>query len=248
MKMKKIFAGVVAAALAVSTMAFAAFAENVGDTEDTAEPVELTLKNAGKMVDDHGIRVNLSNPYVGEEDVYVVITPDEFAGTQTVSVKFKVENFDVYGKPFNAWLIFANNAPDDQADKNLYYWGADSTLGVKQTPIEITGNGEYVVTLTTDVPIEVFANFFLAVQTDIEPDKDDANFEKVPTISLVQVAKDAALVAAPIVDEPTKEPTPSSPGEPTDKVPDTGVTLAIVPAALAAAALAAAGIATKKRK
>ncbi|MCH5325250.1 MAG: hypothetical protein J1E39_08540 [Eubacterium sp.] len=244
MSLKKVFAGVAAAAVAASAMTFAAFAE-VGETEVVAEPVLVELANGGVMVNDGGVRVNLVHPWGGEEnwDAFHIVDAADFAGTQAISVKFSVTGVT---DPFNAWLIFATNTDDDAS--NIYYWGADNANGVTQTPVLVEADGEYVITIYTDVPVEITDNFFFALQTDITPDADDEALENVPQISIVAVARDAALtVDADVVPGESSgnvdEPTPENP----DNV-DTGVALTVVPAALAAAALVAAGVATKKRK
>ncbi|MCH5324199.1 MAG: leucine-rich repeat protein [Eubacterium sp.] len=160
------------------------------------ETTEVPLDNAGMTVDDGGLRVNIVHPWASSDDwdTFNIIDSVKFEGTQTISFKFTVEGYEEYGKPFNAWLIFATNTWDDES--NLYYWGAGDSFGVHQTPVAIRGNGEYVITLTTDRPIVVEDNFFIALQTDIIPDYDEKyELINIPQLSLAQAARDGALIA-----------------------------------------------------
>lgn len=198
-----------------------------GDSELPSEVKEIEIK-PGKMFNDGGWRVNLVHPWAAEEDKEAanIVDAQAFAGTTQISVVFKATNVT---EPFTAWLAFATND-----DTGLAYWGDGNAAnsGVTQVPVKVDKDGYYTVTLTTDVPVTVGDNFFLALQTD------NKNEENAPVIELVKVGAAEAVAVDPIVPGASSEE-PQNPG--------TGVTLVVVPAALAAAALATSGIVLKKR-
>ncbi|MCH5325249.1 MAG: hypothetical protein J1E39_08535 [Eubacterium sp.] len=231
--------------------------DTIGGSENVAEPVIIDLANGGTMVNDGGVRINLVHPWAPEDlwDAFHIVNAADFEGTQVISVKFQVTGVTA---PFDAWLAVSTNNWDGEND--MAYWGPDSADNVKTTsaPLTITEDGVYVLTVYFDQPIVVAENFFFALQTNIVPDEDDEDLENVPQITILQVAKDAALTVD-AEEDPTEEPTPGESSgnvedptdDPTPENPDnvdTGVALTVVPAALAAAALAVAGVATKKRK
>ncbi len=216
-----------------------------GDSEEPAEPVEpadVTISNAGKTVIDSGlVRTNIINAWAGDDDC-VIAEKAAFAGANKISVQFTVTDFTT---PFTAWIAMADTSWECQ------YWGADNdgNSGTTCTPVEVTGNGTYVVTIELDKVIDGME--FIAICTDLEAAEGDA----IPTIAIDQVRINEEITVEPNVDpekpEPgtsDEKPEPVEPGKSSgDPNPNAGVTVAVVPVALATAALATTGIVLKKR-
>lgn len=217
-----------------------------GKTEDPAEPVapaDVTIANSGKTVIDSGlVRTNIINTFVSDEALKIA-DKAAFAGANKISVKFTVTNFTA---PFKAWISMADSKWECQ------FWGEGDkgNANAKCTPVEVTGNGTYVVTIDLDKVIDGME--FIAVCTDLKAAEGDA----IPTIAIDQVRINEEITVTPgdnsgNVDpvDPGKSDEPVEPGkcsgEPVS--PDTGVAVAVIPAALAAAAVATAGIVLKKR-
>ena len=161
-------------------------------------------------------------------------------------MKFTVTNFTT---PFKAWIAMADSKWECQ------FQGEGNTVNAnaKCTPVEVTGNGTYVVTIDLDKVIDGVA--FIAVCTDLKAAEDDA----IPTIAIDQVRINEEITLKPGESDPAKpgESDPVKPGE-SDPVkpgdcsgepvnPPTGAAVAVIPAALAAAAVATTGIILKKR-
>ncbi len=205
-------------------------APEVGESEEVPEGTPIELANPGVTVIDAGlVRTNIINPW-GDETT-VIAESDAFAGAKTFEVKFTVSNFT---EAFDAWVSFADKSWANQ------FWGAGNegnTEGADSTVVNVTGDGEYTITVT--VPAYIDAMEFIAVCTNLEAAEGDA----LPTIAV-----DSIMVTATNEKPADEEPTEPVPGESSGEtnVP-TGVALAVVPAALAAAALATSGIVLKKR-
>ena len=212
---------------------------NPGETEAPAEPVapaDVTIANSGKTVIDSGlVRTNIINTFVSDEALKIA-DKAAFAGANKISVKFTVTNFTT---PFKAWISMADSKWECQ------FWGEGDkgNANAKCTPVEVTGNGTYVVTIDLDKVIDGME--FIAVCTDLKATEDDA----IPTIAIDQVRINEEITVKP---GETTEPGESDPvkpgdcsGEPVN--PPTGAAVAVIPAALAAAAVATTGIVLKKR-
>lgn len=213
-----------------------------GETEAPAEPAapaDVTIANSGKTVIDSGlVRTNIINAWTGD-DATVIADKAAFAGANKISVKFTVTDFTT---PFKAWISMADSKWECQ------FWGEGNTgnANAKCTPVEVTGNGTYVVTIDLDKVIDGME--FIAVCTDLKAAEGDA----IPTIAIDQVKINEEITVVPgETTEPT-EPGKSDPvnpgdcsGEPVN--PPTGAAVAVIPAALAAAAVATTGIVLKKR-
>ena len=212
-----------------------------GKTEDPAEPVapaDVKIANSGRTVVDSGlVRTNIINEWTGN-DADVIADKAAFAGANKISVKFTVTNFTT---PFKAWIAMADSKWECQ------FQGEGNTVNAnaKCTPVEVTGNGTYVVTIDLDKVIDGVA--FIAVCTDLKAAEDDA----IPTIAIDQVRINEEITLKPGESDPAKpgESDPVKPGdcsgEPVN--PPTGAAVAVIPAALAAAAVATTGIILKKR-
>ena len=213
-----------------------------GETEDPAEPVapaDVTIANSGRTVVDSGlVRTNIINEWTGN-DADVIADKAAFAGANKISVKFTVTNFTT---PFKAWIAMADSKWECQFQGE----GNEVNANAKCTPVEVTGNGTYVVTIDLDKVIDGVA--FIAVCTDLKAAEDDA----IPTIAIDQIKINEEITVKPgETTEPT-EPGKSDPvkpgdcsGEPVN--PPTGAAVAVIPAALAAVAVATTGIVLKKR-
>ena len=226
---------------------------NPGETEAPAEPVapaDVTIANSGKTVIDSGlVRTNIINTFVSDEALKIA-DKAAFAGANKISVKFTVTNFTT---PFKAWISMADSKWECQ------FWGEGDkgNANAKCTPVEVTGNGTYVVTIDLDKVIDGME--FIAVCTDLKATEDDA----IPTIAIDQVRINEEITVKPGETTEPGESDPVKPGETTepgesDPVkpgdcsgepvnPPTGAAVAVIPAALAAAAVATTGIVLKKR-
>lgn len=213
-----------------------------GETEVPAEPVapaDVTIANSGRTVVDSGlVRTNIINEWTGN-DADVIADKAAFAGANKISVKFTVTNFTT---PFKAWIAMADSKWECQFQGE----GNEVNANAKCTPVEVTGNGTYVVTIDLDKVIDGVA--FIAVCTDLKAAEDDA----IPTIAIDQIKINEEITVKPgETTEPT-EPGKSDPvkpgdcsGEPVN--PPTGAAVAVIPAALAAVAVATTGIVLMKR-
>ena len=217
-----------------------------GETEDPAEPAapfDVAISNSGKtVIDSNLVRTNIINAWAGD-DACVIANSADFAGANKISVKFTVTNFTT---PFTAWISMADKSWEGQ------FWGADNSgnKGASCTPVEVNGNGTYVVTIDLDKIVEGVE--FIAVCTDLEAAEGDA----IPTIAIDQVRINEEITVTPGDSDPTVDPVdpgtsdePVEPGQSSGEPvsPDTGVAVAVIPAALAAAAVATTGIVLKKR-
>ena len=213
-----------------------------GKTEDPAEPVapaDVKIANSGRTVVDSGlVRTNIINEWTGN-DADVIADKAAFAGANKISVKFTVTNFTT---PFKAWIAMADSKWECQFQGE----GDKRNANAKCTPVEVTGNGTYVVTIDLDKVIDGVA--FISVCTDLKATDGDA----IPTIAIDQIKINEEITVKPGEPaDPTKpgESDPVKPGdcsgEPVN--PPTGAAVAVIPAALAAAAVATTGIVLKKR-
>ena len=213
-----------------------------GKTEDPAEPVapaDVKIANSGRTVIDSGlVRTNIINEWTGN-DADVIADKAAFAGANKISVKFTVTNFTT---PFKAWIAMADSKWECQFQGE----GDKRNANAKCTPVEVTGNGTYVVTIDLDKVIDGVA--FISVCTDLKAADGDA----IPTIAIDQIKINEEITVKPGEPaDPTKpgESDPVKPGdcsgEPVN--PPTGAAVAVIPAALAAAAVATTGIVLKKR-
>ena len=228
-----------------------------GKTEDPAEPVapaDVKIANSGRTVIDSGlVRTNIINEWTGN-DADVIADKAAFAGANKISVKFTVTNFTT---PFKAWIAMADSKWECQFQGE----GDKRNANAKCTPVEVTGNGTYVVTIDLDKVIDGVA--FISVCTDLKAADGDA----IPTIAIDQIKINEEITVKPGESDPTKpgESDPTKPGE-SDPVkpgesdpvkpgdcsgepvnPPTGAAVAVIPAVLAAAAVATTGIVLKKR-
>ena len=230
-----------------------------GKTEDPAEPVapaDVKIANSGRTVIDSGlVRTNIINEWTGN-DADVIADKAAFAGANKISVKFTVTNFTT---PFKAWIAMADSKWECQFQGE----GDKRNANAKCTPVEVTGNGTYVVTIDLDKVIDGVA--FISVCTDLKAADGDA----IPTIAIDQIKINEEITVKP--GEPADPTKPSKPEDPTkpgesdpvkpgesDPVkpgdcsgepvnPPTGAAVAVIPAVLAAAAVATTGIVLKKR-
>ena len=212
-----------------------------GKTEDPAEPVapaDVKIANSGRTVIDSGlVRTNIINEWTGN-DADVIADKAAFAGANKISVKFTVTNFTT---PFKAWIAMADSKWECQFQGE----GDERNANAKCTPVEVTGNGTYVVTIDLDKVIDGVA--FISVCTDLKAADGDA----IPTIAIDQIKINEEITVKPGESDPVKpgESDPVKPGdcsgEPVN--PPTGAAVAVIPAALAAAAAATTGIVLKKR-
>lgn len=204
-----------------------------GKTEDPAEPVapaDVTIANSGRTVIDSGlVRTNIINEWTGN-DADVIADKAAFAGANKISVKFTVTNFTT---PFKAWIAMADSKWECQFQGE----GDERNANAKCTPVEVTGNGTYVVTIDLDKVIDGVA--FISVCTDLKAADGDA----IPTIAIDQIKINEEITVKPGESDPVKPGDCS--GEPVN--PPTGAAVAVIPAALAAAAVATTGIVLKKR-
>ncbi len=132
MKITKVFAGMAAAALAATTLALSASA------------AELEMTGTSVTMNDSGIRVNVYNPW-GGDDTHAVPSMEGLDGATQIDIKVKVTGVDAVGS-FNMVVVGATN--DDAG--TLAYWkegDAANTGNCGSVPVEVTADGEYTVSL-----------------------------------------------------------------------------------------------------
>ncbi len=231
-----------------------------GMTELPDDAYRVKLTSTGVVTAEGGVyRVNISNPYNDSEEATILDKAD-LAGAVAIGIHFDVAEFDDYGEAFNVTAI-----TEDTATKQAY-WGEGNAAnnGVTITPATVDKDGDYIVWVVFDQPIEATENVVLALITDIPEVKTSTNEpgDGVPVITVSEVgvqdgtpAEDNSSEDDTSKDDTSKDDTskgdtstPTTGDSKDDGVPDTGVTLAVVPTVLAAAALVGAAVATKKRK
>ena len=156
-KFKKVLAAVLAGTMVVASMVCSAFA--TGDFKTTGTSVTL---------DDGGIRINIYNPW-GKDDTHAVDSMANVDGAKAVTVTVKVTGMEKDGiKSFNMYLNGASNVDGNKVS----YWEKDGAKkdGCQSTTVNVTADGEYKLTLTSDEAWKVGDNNFLMVGTDIDKD------------------------------------------------------------------------------
>ena len=168
------------------------------DPVDPVDPADVTIANSGRTVIDSGlVRTNIINEWTGN-DADVIADKAAFAGANKLSVKFTVTNFTT---PFKAWIAMADSKWECQFQGE----GDKRNANAKCTPVEVTGNGTYVVTIDLDKVIDGVA--FISVCTDLKAADGDA----IPTIAIDQIKINEEITVKP--GEPAD---PTKPGEPED--------------------------------
>ena len=156
-KFKKVLAAVLTGTMVVASMVCSAFA--VGD---------FTMTGTSVTLDDSGIRINIYNPW-GKEDTHAVDSMEKIDGAKAVTVTVKVTGMEADGiKSFNMWLNGASNVDGNAVS----YWEKDGTAkdGCQSTIVNVTNDGEYKLTLTSETAWAKGDNNFLMVGTDIDKD------------------------------------------------------------------------------
>ena len=164
MKMRKFFAGMAASALALSMMSVAA----------SAEEVALTGTATARR-DANDVRINIYNPWSQEEIDHAVESMEVFDYATEFKIKVKVTGADRFPSLTKLYVMGAENVDNGKA-----YWGegneANSNLVCPETAV--SGDGEYVVTVTTEGTSWIYGeNNFMAVYTDIPVAEWDAWLE-----------------------------------------------------------------------
>ena len=229
MKSKKIIAGILAAAITLSSFTVNGFAETslnesnasvADDSESTAddtstELVNIAITGPGKTVIDNGlVRTNIINPWAGDDDA-IIADGKSFKNAKEVTVKFSVSN---YTSAFSAWISLASY------DFNTQYWGEkdDGNCNATGTTVDVTGNGEYEVTAAFDYAIDGMG--FMALCTSFPADDADSN---IPTLAIESIS---AVIDLSVPSEPTpgdasgeiEEPDEPCPGDSSGDVPEPG--------------------------
>lgn len=157
MKIKKIVAAILAGTMVIAAMAVSAFA--VSDFELTGTAITM---------DDSGIRINVFNPWGTEENgCHAVKSMEPVDGAVKVDVTVKVTGLEASGLgSFKLWLNGAANVDGC----NVSYWEKDGSAkdGCQSTVAEVSADGEYTVTLTSEAAWVKGDNNFLAVMSDID--------------------------------------------------------------------------------
>ena len=244
MKSKKIVAGILAAAITLSSFTVNGFAETSlnesnASVADNSEPtaddastklVDISITGPGKtVVDNKLVRTNIINLWAGDDDA-IIADGKSFKNAKEVTVKFSVSN---YTSAFSAWVSLAD------PDWSVQYWGedSDSNANTTGTVVDVTGNGEYEVKVTFDRAIE--SMYFMALCTSFpadepitdnstdeteEPDNDNSN---IPTLAIESIS---AVIDLSAPSEPTpgdssgeiEEPDEPYPGDSSGYVPEPG--------------------------
>ena len=156
-KFKKVLAAVLAGTMAVASMVCSAFAADGFEMSGTS----VTLN-------DGGIRINVWNPW-GADNTRAVKSMAPIDGAKAVTVTVKVTGMEADGiNSFNMWLNGASNVEGNAVS----YWENDGTAkdGCQSTIVNVTKDGEYKVTLTSETAWAKGDNNFLMVGTDIDKD------------------------------------------------------------------------------
>ncbi len=152
----------------------------------TEKMVKVEAKKATQNFD-NGLRVNFVHPWAGDRmEEFNIVNKADFEGTQKITVKFNVSEFK---SDFAAYLCIATNLDDKvYPDSNVSFWGKpEDAVGVTETPLTITKDGDYELTLETAVPLVIGDNFFFDLQTDIQG--KDEEMDKAPVITITSIEK-----------------------------------------------------------
>ncbi len=152
----------------------------------TEKMVKVEAKKSTQNFD-NGLRVNIVHPWAGDRmEEFNIVNKADFEGTQKITVKFNVSEFK---SDFAAYLCIATNLDDKvYPDSNVSFWGkAEDAVGVTETPLTITKDGDYELTLETAVPLVIGDNFFFDLQTDIQG--KDEEMDKAPVITITSIEK-----------------------------------------------------------
>ena len=152
----------------------------------TEKMVKVEAKKSTQNFDS-GLRVNIVHPWAGDRmEEFNIVNKADFEGTQKITVKFNVSEFK---SDFAAYLCIATNLDDKvYPDSNVSFWGkAEDAVGVTETPLTITKDGDYELTLETAVPLVIGDNFFFDLQTDIQG--KDEEMDKAPVITITSIEK-----------------------------------------------------------
>lgn len=128
----------------------------------------FVLTGTSVTMKDGGIRINVYNPW-GGDDAHAVESMAPIDGAVEVSVTVKVTGLEESGLGnFKMWLNGGSNVDGN----NVSYWESDGSEkdGCQSTVVEVSEDGEYTVTLTSEAAWAAGENNFLAVMTDIDAD------------------------------------------------------------------------------
>ncbi|MBR1392786.1 MAG: NPXTG-anchored protein [Ruminococcus sp.] len=239
MKLRRLFAGLAAGALAVSAMAISAFAADK----------DLTTTGTSVTMDDSGIRINLWNPW-GGDDTHAVTDIKEIEGATAIAITVKASDVAALGG-YKLWINASNFLESDSSKDNynanfVNYWESEGAAGENTHAVssvaDVTADGEYTVTLTLDegVTWALGDNNFVMIGSNIDAaawkalDADEGNGNPA-TLDIVKVT-----VTTPDAPAADPEPAPSN-----DPAPTTGAAAGL---ALAGIAVAGAALVATKRK
>lgn len=157
----------------------------------------FVLTGTSVTMKDGGIRINVYNPW-GGDDTHAVESMAPIDGNNKVDVTVKVTGLEASGLgSFKMWLNGGSNVDGN----NVSYWESDGSAkdGCQSTVVEVSEDGEYTVTLTSEEAWAAGDNNFLAVMTDIDADAWNALNEGegdtgLLSITGVNASKDATNV------------------------------------------------------
>ncbi|MCM1309178.1 MAG: hypothetical protein NC223_11315 [Butyrivibrio sp.] len=196
-------------------MAVSAFAVSEFELTGTA----VTMDDSGK------IRINVFNPW-GKDDCHAVKSMEPIDGAVKVDVTVKVTGLEASGLgSFKLWLNGASNVDGNAVS----YWESDGAAkdGCQSTIAEVSADGEYTVTLTSETAWAKGENNFLAVMSDIDAAAWGALNDGAGDTGLLSIT---AVKASAAADDTSATDTPSG---------DSSAATALILAAVAALAVAA---------
>lgn len=173
----------------------------VNPKEEKPDPEEpgdgFVLTGTSVTMKDDGIRINVYNPW-GGDDTHAVESMAPVGGNNKVEVTVKVTGLEASGLgSFKMWLNGGSNVDGNKVS----YWESDGSAkdGCQSTVVEVSEDGEYTVTLTSEEAWVAGENNFLAVRTDIDADAWNALNEGegdkgLLSITGVKASKDATDV------------------------------------------------------
>ncbi len=166
--------------------------------EQPGEPGDgFVLTGTSVTMKDGGIRINVFNPW-GGDDTHAVESMAPIDGNNKVEVTVKVTGLEASGLgSFKMWLNGGSNVEGNKVS----YWESDGSEkdGCQSTVVEVSEDGEYTITLTSEEAWAAGENNFLAVMSDIDADAWNALNEGegdagLLSITGVKASKDATDV------------------------------------------------------
>ncbi|MCH5324877.1 MAG: hypothetical protein J1E39_06635 [Eubacterium sp.] len=180
MNLKRVFAGVVAASVAVSALAVGAFA---------ATEINIKPNDPGELVEYYD-----GNYFLDVwGDAFIIDSADKLNGAVAIGITFEVSEFDNYGDYINVEVNVWGETDGDYFDE----------VG---EPVAVEADGEYTAWIELDSPVEINDEFGFALHVFLDEEYGNGG---VPVFAvtnvLAQVEGGAAETEAPETEAPETE-------------------------------------------